>query len=121
MIAVDASADALGLARQRSDEVSIEASFLQGEAEELPTLVREADVAFFCNAIHLIAEKRATFRQMAAILAPGGGFACNSPFYQGSSGASTIQFSRLWIRRSVQWLRKAQPDVRLSREPKVIA
>jgi len=121
IIAVDPSADALRLARQRIDEVRIEASFFQGEADELPTLVREADVAFFCNAIHLIAEKRATFRQMAAILAPGGVFACNSAFYQGSSDESTIRFSRLWIRRAVQWLRKAHPDVRLSREAKAIA
>jgi ubiquinone/menaquinone biosynthesis C-methylase UbiE len=120
-IAVDPSADALRLAQQRIDEMGIEVAFFQGEADELPTLVREADAAFFCNAIHLIAEKRATFRQIASILAPGGVFACNSAFYQGSSDEHTIRFSRLWIRRAVQWLRKAHPDVRLSREAKVIA
>src|SRR5260370_8262726 len=93
IIAVDPSADALRLARQRIDEVRIEASFFQGEADELPTLVREADVAFFCNAIHLIAATRATFRQMAAILAPGGGFAWNSALYQCGSHAARIRFS----------------------------
>ena len=121
IIAVDPSADALRLAQQRIDEMRIEVAFFQGEADELPTLVREADAAFFCNAIHLIAEKGTTFRQMAAILAPGGVFACNSAFYQGSSDESTIRFSRLWIRRAVQWLRKAHPGVRLSREAKAIA
>ena len=121
IIAVDPSADALRLARQSIKEMGIEASFFEGVADKLPTLVREADAAFFCNAIHLIAEKRATFRQMATILAPGGVFACNSAFYQGSSDESTIRFSRLWIRRAVQWLRKAHPDVRLSREAKAIA
>jgi ubiquinone/menaquinone biosynthesis C-methylase UbiE len=121
IIAVDPSADALRLARQRIDEMGIEASFFQGEADELPTLVREADAAFFCNAIHLIAEKGAAFRQMAAILTAGGVFACNSAFYQGSSDESTIRFSRLWIRRAVQWLRKAHPDLRLSREAKAVA
>ncbi len=121
IIAVDPSADALRLAQQRIDEMRIEVSFFQGEADALPQFVREADAAFFCNAIHLIAEKRATFRQMAAILARSGVFACNSAFYEGSSDENTIRFSRLWIRRAVQWLRKAHPDVRLSREAKAIA
>jgi ubiquinone/menaquinone biosynthesis C-methylase UbiE len=98
-----------------------QADFFQGEAIDLPALVRDADAAFFCNAIHLIADKRATFRQMAAILAPGGIFACNSAFYQGTNVESTLRFSRLWIRRAVQWLRKAHPEVRLSREVKAIA
>src|SRR6266699_90288 len=80
-----------------------------------------ADAVFFCNAIHLIADKRATFRQMAAILAPGGIFACNSAFYTGANVESTLRFSRLWIRRAVQWLRKAHPEVQLSREAKAIA
>jgi ubiquinone/menaquinone biosynthesis C-methylase UbiE len=121
LIAVDPSADALRLAQQRNEELGIEASCFEGGVDELSSLVHEADGAFFCNAIHLIAEKGATFRQMAAILAPGGVFACNSAFYQGSSDESTIRFSRLWIRRSVQWLRKAHPDARLSREAKAIA
>ena len=121
LIAVDPSADALRLAQQRIDEMGTVVDYFQGEADVLPTLVREADAAFFCNAIHLIAEKRDTFRQMAAILAPGGVFACNSAFYQGSSDETTLRFSRLWIRRAVQWLHKEHPDVRLSREAKAIA
>jgi len=121
IIAVDPSADALRLAQQSIDKMGKDVDYFQGEADELPTLVREADAAFFCNAIHLIAEKGATFRQMAAILAPGGVFACNSAFYQGTNDESTLRFSRLWIRRAVQWLRKAHPDVRLSREAKAVA
>ena len=121
IIAVDPSADALRLAQQSIGEMGTDVDYFQGEADELPTLVRVADAAFFCNAIHLIAEKGATFRQMAAILAPGGVFACNSAFYQGTNDESTLRFSRLWIRRAVQWLRKAHPDVRLSREAKAVA
>ena len=121
IIAVDPSADALRLAQQGIGEMGTDVAYFQGEADELPTLVREADAAFFCNAIHLIAEKGATFRQMAAILAPGAVFACNSAFYQGTNDESTLRFSRLWIRRAVQWLRKEHPDVRLSREAKAVA
>jgi len=121
IIAVDPSAGALRLAQQSIGEMGMDVAYFQAEADELPTLVREADAAFFCNAIHLIAQKGATFRQMAAILAPGGVFACNSAFYQGTNDESTLRFSRLWIRRAVQWLRKAHPDVRLSREAKAVA
>lgn len=121
IIAVDPSADALLHARQSIGAIGIDVDYFQGEADELHTLVREADAAFFCNAIHLIADKRTTFRQMSAILAPGGVFACNSAFYQGANDESTQRFSRLWIRRAVQWLRKTHPDVRLSREAKATA
>lgn len=121
IIAVDPSADALRHARKSTEAMGIQAEFFCGEAADLPRLVHDADAAFFGNAIHLIADKPATFRQMAAILAPDGVFACNSAFYDGTNLESTLRFSRMWIRRSVQWLRKAYPEVRLSREVKAIA
>ncbi len=123
LVAVDPSPDALRYARRDMEEVwqGIQADFYQGEAADLPTLVRDADAAFFCNAIHLVADKRATFRHMAAILASGGIFACNSAFFMGANieNTPTLRFSRLWIRRAVQWLRKAHPEVHLSREKAV--
>lgn len=121
IIAVDPSADALRRAQKSIEEMGAQADFFQGEAIDLPTFVHDADAAFFCNAIHLIAEKRATFRQMAAILAPNGIFAFNSAFYNGTNVESTLRFSRLWIRRAVQWMRKAYPEVQLSRGAKAIA
>jgi len=121
ILAVDPSADALRHAQKNLEVLGAEADFFQGEAVDLSTLVHDVDAVFFCNAIHLIADKRATFRQMAAILAPGGVFACNSAFYQGTSVESTLRFSRLWIRRAVQWLRKEHPEARFSREAKAIA
>lgn len=121
IIAVDPSADALRRAQKSIEEMGAQADFFKGEAVDLPTLVHDADAAFFCNAIHLITDKRSTFRQMAAILAPGGIFACNSAFYTGTNVESTLRFSRLWIRRAVQWLRKTHPEVQLSREAKTIA
>lgn len=121
IIAVDPSADALRRAQKSMEEMGATADFFQGEAGDLPTLVNDADAAFFCNAIHLLADKRSTFRHMAAILAPGGIFACNSAFYKGTNVEETVRFSRLWTRRAVAWLRKAHPEVRLAREAKAIA
>jgi len=121
LIAVDPSADALRRAQQSIEEMGAEADFSQGEAAALHTLVRGADAAFFCNAIHLIADKLSAFRHMAAILAPGGILACNSAYYEGTSVEETLRFGRLWIRRAVGWLCKEHPEVQLSREAKATA
>jgi ubiquinone/menaquinone biosynthesis C-methylase UbiE len=123
ILGVDPSAEALRLAQQTvaGMEAGIRAEFIRGDADDLLDLVHDADAAFFCNAIHLLAEKRAAFERLAAILAPGGVFACNSAFYEGASGEATMRFSRLWIRRAVGLLRQAHPDVRVSHEAKVTA
>ena len=124
LVAVDPSEDALRHAQKGMEEsghARIQVDFYRGEAADLPTFVHSVDAAFFCNAIHLVADKRITFQHMAAILAPGGIFACNSAFFMGTNieNTQTLRFSRLWIRRAVQWLRKAHPEVQLSREKAV--
>lgn len=121
LIGVDPSAEALRRAHKGMQEIGAEAEFIQGEADDLPKIVRNADAAFFCNAIHLVPDKLAAFRQVATILAPGGVFACNSAFYEGTYVAGTERFYRLWTRRAVGWLRKEHPDVKLSRDAKVVA
>jgi ubiquinone/menaquinone biosynthesis C-methylase UbiE len=124
IIGVDPSAEALRRAQKGMDEMNLlkaETSFIQGDADDLPNIVHDADAAFFCNAIHLVADKAAAFRQMAAILAPGGIFACNSSFFEGAYVPGTERFYRLWTRRAVGWLKKEHPEARLSRESKAMA
>jgi ubiquinone/menaquinone biosynthesis C-methylase UbiE len=121
LIGVDPAADALRYARRNMEEIGFPADFIAGEAEELPNIVHNADAAFFCNAIHLVPDKLAAFQQVASILAPGGIFACNSAFYDGTYVEGTERFYRLWTRRAVGWLRKEHPEVRLSREEKAMA
>jgi len=123
IIGVDPSADALRRAEKGMDEIDlrVHAEFIQGEAEGLSRLVQDVDAAFFCNAIHLVPDKLATFQQMASILAPGGIFACNSAFHDGTYVPGTERFYRLWIRRAVGWLREQHPEVRVSREAKAMA
>lgn len=121
ILGVDPSAEALRLAQQTMAGMEAHTEFIQGDADDLLELVHDADAAFFCNAMHLLAEKRAAFELLAAILAPGGVFACNSAFYEGASEEATMRFSRLWIRRAVGLLRQMHPDVRVSREAKVMA
>ena len=123
IIGVDPSAEALRLAQKSMEEMGlgVKADFIQGEAEDLPKLVQNADAAFFCNAIHLVPDKLAAFKQMATILAPNGVFGCNSAFYEGTYVPGTERFYRLWTRRAVSWLKQEHPEVRLSREAKAMA
>lgn len=121
LIGVDPSAEALRRARKSMEPLGIQAEFVQGESEDLPRIVHDADMAFFCNAIHLVSDKLTAFRQIAAILRPGGIFACNSAFYEGTYVPGTERFYRMWTRRAVGWLRKTHPDIRPSRETKAQA
>jgi len=121
LIGVDPSAQALSYARENLAEMGVQAEFIQGEAEDLPNLVHNVDAAFFCNAIHLVPDKLSAFRQMATILTPGGIFACNSAFYEGTYVPGTERFYQLWTLRAVRSLRKEHPEVRLSREAKAMA
>ncbi len=121
LVGVDPSAEALRRARKSMEEMGAKAEFIQGDTEDLPSIVRDVDVAFFCNAIHLVPDKLAAFRQMMSILLPGGMFACNSAFYEGTYVEGTERFYRLWTRRAVGWLRQEHPEARLSREAKAVA
>lgn len=123
LIGVDPSAEALRHARTGMDQMGMEthAEFIQGDAEDLPTIVSNADAAFFCNAIHLVPNKHIAFEQMSTILAPGGIFACNSAFYEGTYVPGTERFYRLWTRRAVGWLKNTHPEAHLSREAKAMA
>ncbi len=123
IIGVDPSAEALRLADKAMQQAypEVQADFIQGDVTDLPHIVRRADAAFFCNAIHLVPDKLDAFLHMAAILVPGGIFACNSAFYHGTYVEGTERFYRLWTRRAVGWLRKEHPEAHLSRESKATA
>ena len=123
IIGVDPSAEAVRLAEKsmRADYPEVQTKFLQGDVSDLSRVVQNADAAFFCNAIHLVPDKKDAFRHVAEILAPEGIFACNSAFYHGTYVEGTERFYRLWTRRAVGWLKKEHPEVHLSREAKAMA
>ncbi len=102
-------------------KMGTQADFIQGEAEDLPQIVHNADAAFFCNAIHLVPDKLSAFQQVFSILASGGIFACNSAFYEGTYVEGTERFYQQWTMRAVRLLRKEHPEVRLSRDAKAMA
>ncbi len=113
VIGVEPSPEAIEIATARLE--SRGATFVQGEADSLVTAAPNADVIFFCNAIHLVPDKRAAMGMIAQALAPHGFFACNSSFYQGAYAPGSERFYHLWTRRALGWLRKNHPGVRTSR------
>ncbi len=119
VIGVEPSPEAIEIASDRLD--SRGARFVQGEADSLVKVAPNADAIFFCNAIHLVPDKRVVARQIASALAPNGFFACNSAFYQGTYAPGSEKFYHLWTRRALGWLRKNHPGVRTSRTEKAMA
>ncbi|HVB60368.1 MAG TPA: methyltransferase domain-containing protein [Ktedonobacteraceae bacterium] len=121
LIGVDPSAEALRRAEKGMEHLDVDVDFIQGESTDLPGIVHNVDAVFFCNAIHLVADKLAAFQEVASILAPGGFFACNSAFYEGTYVEGTERFYQSWTFKAVRRLRKEHPGTRLSRGEKAMA
>ncbi len=119
VVGIDPSPSALERARQNA--ASGMAKFLQGSAENVSQLVSAADALFFCNAIHLVEDKRAVIRQIRAALNVGGVAAFNTTFFQGCYLPITEKVNRLWIIRAVQKLRRDYPDVQIVKHAKTAA
>jgi len=114
IIAVDRSADALQCAAERLEGAPV--TFVQGNLAELEGMVEQADLIFFCNAIHLVAGKETLLHQVARFLVPGGILACNTTFFDGAYVEGTERCYRLSIRRALEFLRREYSGIRPSRQ-----
>jgi ubiquinone/menaquinone biosynthesis C-methylase UbiE len=119
VVGVEPSPEAIEIAAQRLHGRPVE--FTQGEARDMERLVRDADAAFFCNAIHLIPDKAEVISLLASALRPGGLLAINSSFYTGAYAPGSEKFYHFWIRRALAWLREHHPEARPSRQEKTTA
>jgi ubiquinone/menaquinone biosynthesis C-methylase UbiE len=107
VIGIDRSASALRQARVDLTEAGAGlVQFLEGRAEDLSELVREkVDRVVFCNAIHLVEDKDLVVEEVARSLKPGGVFAFNTAFFQGTQTRETEQFYRRWMLRALRTLK----------------
>jgi ubiquinone/menaquinone biosynthesis C-methylase UbiE len=106
VIAMDASAEALELARRELSQVKW-VRLVQGRAEQLSQSLQETvDAVIFCNAIHMIEQKEQMIREVRHVLAPDGIFAFNTTFFAGSQPAETEQFYRRWMTRAIRTLKR---------------
>lgn len=101
--AVDQSLTELNKARQRITSKIVQ--FVCGSAEQLSRLVPKVDAVVFCNAIHLIEDKRAVLEEIFKVLRPGGALGFNTTFFHGAYPEGTASFYKLWVLRAIQRLR----------------
>jgi ubiquinone/menaquinone biosynthesis C-methylase UbiE len=119
LVAVEPSAEALAIARERLQGRNV--MFVQGDANHLAGAVSQADAAFFCNAIHLVPDKRDVLGNLAGVLAPGGYLACNSTFFNGAYAPGSERAYQVYMRKALRWLHHHHPEVRLVRREKADA
>ena len=121
VIGVDMSSLALQQAREEFSNVrDAVVRFVQARAEDLSQTIKErVDAVVFCNAIHLMPDKVRVLQEINGTLKPGGTFAFNSTFYDGSQLAETDTFYRRWMMRALRILR-GEHSMRPDRE-KVMA
>jgi len=107
VIGVDLSTFALKQAREElSNAKDAMVEFVLGHAEQLSHLIREkVDAVVFCNAIHLVTDKKRLSKEVFSTLRSGGVFAFNTSFYAGGHLPETEQWYRRWMFRSVRILR----------------
>lgn len=108
--AVDPSRSELDRARRRITSGLVR--FIHGSAENLSRLVPQVDAVIFCNAIHLVADKRCALDEIRKVLGPGGTLGFNTTFFKGCYAPGTERFYRYWILRAAQCLRERGVSVR---------
>ena len=123
VVAVEPSESALELARRDLQERwGAVVRFVSGKAENLSRFVqRTADAVVFCNAIHLVEDKRRMLREVSAALRDRGLFAFNSTFFDGAQPPETMPFYVMWVRRALRIFREENPEVRREKEEKAQA
>jgi len=102
--AVDPSLVELDRARRRIASSIVR--FVHGSAENLSRLVPQVDVVVFCNAIHLITDKRRVLEEIRAVLGPGGALAFNTTYFKGCYVPGTERFWRSWVVRAARLLQE---------------
>jgi ubiquinone/menaquinone biosynthesis C-methylase UbiE len=123
VVGVDPSPCALEVARRDLQERwGAVVKLMAGQAENLSRLVkRAADTVVFCNAIHLIEDKRRVLREISESLQDRGVFAFNSAFFEGAQPADTFPFYTAWVRRALHVFKDEYPDVRREKEERAQA
>ncbi len=108
VIGVDMSATAI---REASEKVAgatdAMVEFVQTRAEEMSAKIKRAvDAVIFCNGIHYIEHKRELLAEVKRTLKPGGVFAFNTGFFDGSIPEETKAYYKRWMLKSLRKLKK---------------
>ena len=123
VVGIDPSPSALDVARRDLQERwGVVVRFMAGQAESLSRLTkRAADAVVFCNAIHLVEDKRRVLQEISESLKEKGVFAFNSAFFEGAQPQETFSFYTAWVRRALHIFKNEYPDIRREKEVKAQA
>jgi ubiquinone/menaquinone biosynthesis C-methylase UbiE len=123
VVAVEPSDSAREVARRDLQERwGVVVRFVSGKAENLSRFVhRTADAVVFCNAIHLVEDKRRMLHEVSEALRERGLFAFNSTFFEGAQAPDTMPFYVMWVRRAMRIFRDENPGMRRDKEDKAQA
>jgi ubiquinone/menaquinone biosynthesis C-methylase UbiE len=107
VIGVDMSASALQEAAEKvADARDAVVEFVQCRAEEMSNRIRRpVDAVVFCNGIHYIEDKKGLLEEVYRTLKPGGIFAFNSAFFDGTSPPETQKYYRRWMLKALRKLK----------------
>ena len=106
--AVDHSTTALKAAAEEiGDRKDVAVNFVHSEVQNLTGAVKEkVDAVVYCNSIHYVPNKTELVDQIKDKLMPGGIFAFNTSFYDGSHPDDSLLFFRKWMMRSLRILKR---------------
>jgi ubiquinone/menaquinone biosynthesis C-methylase UbiE len=123
VVAIEPSDSAREVARRELQERwGAVVRFCSGKAENLSRLVhRTADAVVFCNAIHLVEDKRRMLHEVSEALHERGLFAFNSTFFEGAQAPDTMPFYVMWVRRAMRIFRDEHPEMRREKEERAQA
>ena len=108
VIAVDHSSSALKQAMEElNGRKNAAIQFVQSQVEQLSDSLKETvDTIVFCNAIHYIPDKDALVADISKSLKPGGKFAFNTSFFEGSHPPETLVYYRKWMFKAIRNLKR---------------
>lgn len=108
VIAVDQSSLALKQAMDDlKDRRDAAIQFVQSRVEQLSDNLKDSvDTVVFCNAIHYIPDKDSLVADISRTLKPGGKFAFNTSFFEGSHPPETLAYYRKWMFKASRILRR---------------
>lgn len=104
--AVDTDAGALEASRERYGDQGVE--YLVLDATSVGSLIARADAVFCANALHMIDDKVGIMAAVRKMLQPGGVFAFNTTFFEGSMPQATKRFYLVWMLKARQLLKSEQ-------------
>jgi ubiquinone/menaquinone biosynthesis C-methylase UbiE len=106
--AVDHSTTALKAAAEEiGDRKDVAVNYVHSEVQNLTGAVKDkVDAVVYCNSIHYVPNKTELIDQIKDKLLPGGIFAFNTSFYEGSHPDDSLLFFRKWMMRSLRILKR---------------